>query len=42
MRRRVTIVIDDDLWKAFRIRAIHEDKSYSELLEGLIKKKLGK
>ncbi|MEM7819712.1 MAG: ribbon-helix-helix protein, CopG family [Candidatus Aenigmatarchaeota archaeon] len=42
MKRRVTIVLDDELWKEFKIRAIKEDKSYSELIEELMKNKLKK
>jgi len=37
---RTTILIDKDLWKKFRIRAMEEGKSASKLLEEVIKKKL--
>jgi predicted CopG family antitoxin len=37
---RTTILIDRDLWKKFRIRAMQENKSASELLVELIKNEL--
>ncbi len=33
---RTTILVDKDLWKRFKIRAIEEGKSASELLENLV------
>lgn len=38
---RTTILVDRELWKKFKIRAIEESKSASGLLEELIKKKIG-
>ena len=38
---RTTILIDKDLWKKFRKKALNEGKSASGLLEDMIKKKLG-
>ena len=38
---RTTILIDKDIWKRFKIRAIEKNKSASGLLEELIKKELG-
>jgi len=38
---RTTILVDKDLWRRFRIKAMEEGKSASRLLEELIKKKLG-
>ncbi|MEM5805207.1 MAG: ribbon-helix-helix protein, CopG family [Candidatus Aenigmatarchaeota archaeon] len=40
MKVRATFLIDKDLLKKFKTKAISEEKSYSELLEELIKKKL--
>ncbi|MEM5805560.1 MAG: hypothetical protein QW818_03015 [Candidatus Aenigmatarchaeota archaeon] len=40
MKVRATFLVDKDLLKKFKTRAINEEKSYSELLEELIKKKL--
>jgi len=37
---RTTVLIDKDLWKKFKIKAIKEGKSASSLLEELIKKKV--
>ncbi len=37
---RTTILIDSELWKRFRIKAMNENKSASELLVEMIKKKL--
>ncbi len=37
---RTTILIDQELWRKFRIKAMTESKSASELLAELIKKKL--
>jgi predicted CopG family antitoxin len=37
---RTTILIDGELWKRFRIKAMNENKSASELLVEMIKKKL--
>lgn len=38
---RTTILIDKDLWKKFRIKALNEGKSASRLLEEMIKKRVG-
>ena len=38
---RTTILIDKALWKKFKIKAIEENSSASELLSSLIKKYLG-
>lgn len=38
---RTTILIDKDLWKKFKIKAIEKGKSASALLEELIKKEVG-
>ena len=38
---RTTILVDKELWKRFKIKAIEEGKSASSLLEELITKKLG-
>jgi hypothetical protein len=37
---RTTILIDRELWKKFKIKAIEENKTYSQLLEEVIKQKL--
>jgi hypothetical protein len=37
---RTTILVDKELWKRFKIKAIQEGKSASSLLEELIKKAL--
>jgi hypothetical protein len=37
---RTTILVDKELWKRFKIRAIEEGKSASGLLEDLIKEAL--
>ncbi len=39
---RTTILIDRDLWRRFRIRAMNSNKSASELLEELIKSEVTK
>lgn len=41
MKVRATFHIEKELLKKFKQKAIQEEKSYSELLEELIKKKLG-
>ena len=41
MKIRATFLIDKELLKKFRFKALEEDKSYSELLEELIRKKVG-
>jgi hypothetical protein len=38
---RTTILVDKELWKKFRIKAMEESKSASRLLEEMIKKRLG-
>ncbi len=38
---RTTILIGKNLWKKFKIKAIEESRSASELLSSLIKKYLG-
>ncbi|MDE1868529.1 MAG: hypothetical protein KGH60_01000 [Candidatus Micrarchaeota archaeon] len=38
---RTTILIDKDLWRKFRIKALSEGKSASKLLEDIIKRKVG-
>jgi predicted CopG family antitoxin len=40
-KERTTVWIDKDLWKKFKKHAIDEDKSASELLEELVRKKVG-
>jgi len=37
---RTTILIEKELWKRFRIRAMEEGKSASQMLEDIIRKKL--
>ncbi|MBI2084121.1 MAG: hypothetical protein HYT70_00705 [Candidatus Aenigmarchaeota archaeon] len=37
---RTTILIDREVWKKFKIKAIEEETSASSLLEELIKKKI--
>lgn len=37
---RTTILVDKELWKRFRIKAMKEDMSASGLLEKLIKKEV--
>jgi Ribbon-helix-helix protein, copG family len=37
---RTTILVDKELWKRFKIKAIEEGKSASALLEELIRKAL--
>ena len=37
---RTTILVDKELWKRFKIKAIEEGKSASSLLEELIRKNL--
>ena len=37
---RTKILVDKDLWKRFKIKAIEEGKSASSLLEDLIRKAL--
>jgi Ribbon-helix-helix protein, copG family len=39
---RTTILVDKELWKRFKIRAIEEGKSASALLEELISEALKK
>ena len=37
---RTTILVDKDLWKRFKIKAIEDGKSASSLIEELIRKAL--
>jgi len=41
MKERVTFFLEKELVKKFKQRAIEEEKSFSELVEELMKKKLG-
>jgi predicted CopG family antitoxin len=41
MKERVTFFLEKELVKKFKQRAIAEEKSFSELVEELMKKKLG-
>lgn len=38
MRRRATFIIDDNILEEVKIKAIKERKSYSDMLEEIIKK----
>jgi len=38
---RTTILVDNELWKKFKIKSIEEGKSASKLLEELLRKKVG-
>ncbi len=40
MKKHVTVVIDDELWKKFKIIAIKENKSCSEMLEEIVHEKV--
>jgi len=42
MKKRVTFVCDEELWTELRKKALDERKTYSEMMEGLINKKIGK
>lgn len=39
---RTTILIDRELWKKFRIRAMNKNKSASQLLEDIIEEEISK
>ncbi len=39
---RTTILIDRELWKKFRIKAMNRNKSASQLLEEMIKEEVNK
>ncbi len=38
MKRRATFIIDDNILEEVKIKAIKERKSYSDMLEEIIKK----
>ncbi len=40
MRRPATIVVDDELWKKLKIQAISENKTVSEYVEEMIRRKI--
>lgn len=42
MRRRATFIVDDSVLEDIKIRAIRERKSYSDMLEEIIKRGMKK
>jgi predicted CopG family antitoxin len=40
MKKRTTIIIDQDLWRKFRIKALKEGRTVSEFVEEIIKEKM--
>ncbi len=42
MRRRATFIIDDNILEEVKIKAIKERKSYSDMLEEIIRKGMKK
>jgi macrodomain Ter protein organizer (MatP/YcbG family) len=42
VKKKTSIVIDDQLWKEFRKYAIDHDKDLSELLEEMLKERVKK
>ena len=38
VKAKITLIIDENVWKEFKKKAIDEDKKYSELTEEVMKK----
>ena len=40
MKKKITIILDDELWKQIKIAAIEKEKSLQEYVKELIKKEV--
>ena len=41
IKKKVSVSVNPELWKSFRIKCIREDKEYSDKIEDMIRKEVG-